>query len=138
VSERPFLELAATPDAARLEAVLGPVIVFYRDLTGLCHAFRQTWSHTKSSGWMLKVADSKKALCYVIPLSDSFRVSMAIRESERATFLDSESMADYRDVLMSARRFAEGYSIAFDVTDATSHDRCCGFIRQIIEARGMS
>jgi len=135
VSERPFLEKAQKPGIAALEVALGPAFAFYRDLTDLCDGLRQEWVHTEGSGWMLKVADGKKALCYVLPLEDSFRVSMAIRESERAALLESEDMADYGALLTSARRFAEGYSVAFDVTGGSSYDQCRGFVCRIMEER---
>ena len=135
MGERPFLGKAQKPDTAVLEVALGPAFAFYSDLTDLCDGLKQEWVHTKGSGWMLKVADSKKALCYVIPLDDAFRVSMAIRESERAALLESEHMADYRALLTSARKFAEGYSVAFDVTADSSYDHCRGFVCRIIEER---
>ena len=135
MSERPFLGKAQKPDAAALEVALGPAFAFYRDLTDLCDGFKQEWLHSKGSGWMLKVADGKKALCYVIPLEDTFRVSMAIRESERAALLESEHMADYWALLTSARKFAEGYSVAFDVTADPSYEHCKGFVCRIMEER---
>ena len=135
MSERPFLEEAQKPDTAVLEVALGPALASYRDLIDLCGGLRQEWVHTKGSGWMLKVADGKKALCYVIPLEDSFRVSMAIRESERAALLESEPMADYRALLTSARKFAEGYSVVFDVTADSSYGHCRGFVCRIREER---
>jgi hypothetical protein len=133
MSERPFLGKAQKPDIAALE--LGPAFAFYRDLTHLCDGFKQEWVHTHGSGWMLKVTDGKKALCYVIPLEDSFRVSMAIRESERGALIESEHMADYAALLTSARKFAEGYSVVFDVTADSSYDHCRRFVCRIIEER---
>jgi len=135
MSERPFLGKAQKPDIAALAAALGPVFASHRDLTNLCDDFKHEWVHTKGSGWMLKVADGKKALCYVIPLADSFRVSMAIGESERTALLESEHMADYRALLTSARKFAEGYSVAFDVTTASSDGLCRGVVCRIMEER---
>lgn len=135
MTERPFLGKEHKPDTAALEAALGPAFVFYRDLTDLCDGCKREWVHTKGSGWMLKVADGKKALCYVIPLEDSFRVSMAIRESEHSALLESEDMADYGVLLASARKFAEGYSVVFDVITHSSYDHCRRFVCRIIEVR---
>jgi hypothetical protein len=44
-------------------------------------AFSQEWNFSKSSGWMLKVFDARKALFYFIPLKCGFKVSMDIRET---------------------------------------------------------
>jgi hypothetical protein len=135
VSERPFLGKAQKPDIAGLKVALGPAFAFHHDLTDLCHGFRQEWVHTKGSGWMLRVADSKKALLYVIPLEGAFRVSMAVRESERSVLLQSGRMSDYRALLDSARKFAEGYSVVFEVAEAASYDHCRRFVCRIIEER---
>jgi hypothetical protein len=135
MSARPFLGKESKPETATLEGALGPAFVSYRDFIHLCSGFRQEWLHTKGGGWMLKVADARKALCYVIPLEDAFRVSMAIRETERAALLESEHMADYRALLTSARKFAEGYAVAFDVTAASSYGYCRGFLCRIMEER---
>jgi hypothetical protein len=135
MTERPFLGRGQKPDPAALEVVLGPAFAFHSDLTALCEGFKQVWVHTKGGGWMLKIADANKALCYVIPLDDSFRVSMAIRESEHSALLESEDMADYGPLLASARKFVEGYSVIFDVTTRSSYDKCRRFVCRIIEAR---
>ena len=65
------------PTETALEAVLGPTFGCYSSLIGLTAAFADMWGYSRPSGWMLKVHDGKKALLYVIPLNDSFRVSMA-------------------------------------------------------------
>jgi hypothetical protein len=135
MSERPFLAKTQKPDAEALEAVLGAAFSLYRDLLDVCDGFKREWVHTKGSGWMLKVADGKKALCYVIPLDNSFRVSMAIRESERAALLESEDMGDYRDLLTSARKFAEGYSVAFDVSTDSYYAHCRRYVCRVIAER---
>jgi hypothetical protein len=135
MTDRPFLGREHKPDTAALKAALGAAFVFYRDLTDLCDGGKQEWVHTKGSGWMLKIADGKKALCYVIPLEGSFRVSMAIRESEHSALLASEDMTDYGVLLASARKFAEGYSVVFDVIAQSSYDHCRRFVCRIIESR---
>jgi hypothetical protein len=136
MTERPFLGRDQKPGAAALELTLGPAFVFYRDFTGLCGGFKQEWAHSKGSGWMLKVSDGKKALCFVIPLDDSFRVSMAIREAEHSALLESADMADSRDLLASARKFAEGYSVVFAVATDPAYEHCRRFVCRIIELRG--
>jgi hypothetical protein len=135
MGERPFLASARKPDAPALESALGPAFALYRDFTDLCDGFKQEWVCTKVTGWMLKITDGKKALCYVIPLEDSFRVSMAVRESERSALLGSEDMADYGVLLASARKFAEGYSIVFDIVTPSSYDHCRHFVSEVIATR---
>jgi hypothetical protein len=135
MTERPFAGRGHKPDTTTLELALGPAFVFYRDFMDLCDGFRQEWLHTKGSGWMLKATDGKKALCYVIPLENCFRVSLAIRGWEHSALLESEDMADYRVLLASARKSSEGYSVVFDVTTRSSYDHCRRFVCRIIEER---
>jgi hypothetical protein len=133
--ERPFLSRAQKPDIAGLRVALGPAFTFYSDLSDLCDGFKQEWVHTKGSGWLLKVADGGKALLYMIPLEGAFRVSMAIRESERAALLEPGQVAEYRDLLTSARRFAEGCAVVFEIAEASSYDHCRRFVCPIMEER---
>jgi hypothetical protein len=137
MTERPFIGLDQMPDDDTLERALNSAFAFYRDLIDLCSGFKREWVHTKGGGWMLKVADRKKALCYVIPLEDSFRVSMAIRESEHLALRTSDDMSEYEDLLDSARKFSEGYSIVFDVNTDSSYGHCKRFLERIIAARGL-
>ncbi len=60
---------------------------------------------------------------------------MAIRESERSALLGAGHMANYGSLLASARKFAEGFSVVFDVTTHSSYDHCSRFVSWIIAAR---
>ncbi len=63
-----FLEKANKPAEQTLPLALGDAYVFYTRAVELASAFSQAWTFSKSSGWMLKVYDRKKALFYLIPL----------------------------------------------------------------------
>ncbi len=69
--------------------------MFYDDLKLVTANSKRTWAHYKSGGWTEKVADSKKALFYIISLDGSFIVSMVIREKEHDQFMNSKDMGEY-------------------------------------------
>ena len=64
---------------------------------------------------MLKIHDGRKALVYLIPLNDAFRMSMAIREAERDELLADVDLAALHDKLASAKTYSEGFALQFDV-----------------------
>jgi len=59
---RPYADKSAKPEEASLKKVLAGSYASYKDLIHLSSDFRQQWNHSKLSGWMQKISDSKKAL----------------------------------------------------------------------------
>ncbi len=112
---RPFIDAATEPDEDALRVALGPAFSTYEDLLARTSGYVRDWSYSKSSGWMLKVHDRRKALLYVIPLRDCFRVSMAIRESERDALLAVDGLEALRPQLAAARKAPEGFACYSDV-----------------------
>ncbi len=82
MKERPFLDNSGKPTEQAIRAALGNAHTYYKKVIGLANSYSQEWTFTKSSGWMLKVYERKKALLYLIPLNDGFKISLAIRENE--------------------------------------------------------
>ena len=133
--DRPFEDSAQRPTMAALKSTVGRAFDRYESVLGLASAFSQEWNFSKGSGWMLKVHDGKKALFYLIPLTGSFKISMAIREPERAAFLDDPDLASLHDKLASARKFSEGFAVQLDVNDATDSAIVEPFVSKLIAAR---
>jgi hypothetical protein len=135
VETRPFHEKSTKPDAAKLKDSLGPSFRCYSELDKLSAAFKKEWNHSKMSGWMQKVSDSKKALYYIIPLENSFRVSLTIRENEREDFLEDITLSAVHALLNSARRFVEGYALQFTVVDRDSFLPLKALIQKLMATR---
>jgi len=135
VSERPFKEKSKKPTDEKVNEALGVVSEYFQDLRELTKDFQHTWNHSKSSGWMEKVEDKKKALYYLIPLNDSFILSMAIRENEKEYFESEETMAKYKEIVSCARKYSEGYNVKFEVKNAKQYDFSKEFIKKIIAQR---
>lgn len=135
MEQRPFTDKSVQPDELLLKKALGKAYKFHTELDNLTAPFKKDWNHSKSSGWMQKVHDSKKALYYFIPLNDAFMISLAVREQERDEFLSMKSMAVLHDELKAAKKYSEGYALKFHVGDAASFSACLLLIRSLVEKR---
>jgi hypothetical protein len=116
MDERPFVDPGRQPTDDAVSAVLGAARPSWTRLLGLAGPFATEWSHSARGGWMLKVADRKKALLYLVPLRDAFRVSLTVREAEREAFLADADLAPVHDRIREATRYTEGYALYFEVS----------------------
>ncbi len=135
MDQRPFTDKSVQPDEQLLKNALGKAYKFYTELGSLTASFKKDWNYSKSSGWMQKVHDGKKALYYFIPLKDSFMLSLAVREQEKDDFLSMKSMAVLHEDLKNAKKYSEGYALKFHVADAASFYTCLLLIRSLVEKR---
>jgi hypothetical protein len=129
------MDATAQPTEPTLESVLGGAFGRYESLLGLAPAFAREWNFSKTSGWMLKVHDGKKALFYLIPLDCGFKVSLAIRESEREALMADPDLAAMNGALASAKKFSEGFGVQFDVDDHADFAVVEAFMTKLIAAR---
>jgi hypothetical protein len=60
---------------------------------------------------MLKVHANKKALFYLIPMKNKFKISMAIRENERDLFMGDPDLQAFHQQISGAKKFSEGYAL---------------------------
>jgi hypothetical protein len=119
MNERPFADAARKPTDEAVRAALGAARPHWASLLGLVDGFATEWSFGGRGGWMLKVFDRRKALLYLIPLCDAFRVSLTIRQAEREAFLADDDLAPMHDRIGEAKRYPEGYALYFEVADGT-------------------
>ncbi len=104
------------PDKRRLQTVLRDAFSSYEELLDLTQDFAQKWKfYGEMIGWQLKVERDGKALLYVTPLENSFRVGLAVRDEERDALLGSQMPSPKKDELRSAVKYAEGYPLRFEI-----------------------
>lgn len=135
MDKRPFPDKSEKPGEDKIREVLGKSFLFYDGLNKMTIHFKKEWNFSKSSGWMQKVSDGKKALYYFIPLVNSFKLSMAIREQEKSDFLAENEYAELYDQLNRARKYPEGYALQFLINDEESFKPLQLFIKGLIEKR---
>ncbi len=136
MTERPFLDKALPPTEPALQAALGRMYPHYQEVLGLASAYSQAWAYAKSSGWMLKLFDRQKALLYLIPLNAGFKISLTLREQERAACLADDALSSLRDKLSAAKKYTEGFAVQFDVAGPKDFHRLEVFLRKLVALRG--
>lgn len=113
MEERVFMDKQTKPTEQTLRDAFGNIYEQYKRLEELTSAYKKEWTFTKSSGWMLKVFDAKKALFYIIPFKNEIKISMTVRESEKDKLLYEECLSIYHERLQSAKKYIEGYALQF-------------------------
>lgn len=135
MQERPFMDKDAKPTDEKLKQTMGDSYSNYAELMEITDSFLKDWNFSKSSGWMLKVHDKKKALFYLIPLEGEFKISMAIREHERNIFLEDNELKLIHDMIKSSKKYREGYALRFDIKNDDNFKILSLLIKKLINLR---
>lgn len=135
MEERPFLDKKSKPTEQMLQSAFGETYTYYKNLMDSTDSFSKDWNFSKSSGWMLKVHDKKKALFYLIPLKNEFKISMAIRENERKAFLEDKGLETLHSMIKSTKKYREGYALRFNVANEEEFEILELFIKKLIAFR---
>lgn len=130
-----YFNKSIKPTDGDLEKILNETFQFYNELNELTRNFIKEWIFSKRSGWMLKVHDKKKALYYLIPLESSFRLSLAIRETEKKTLIQNKELIEIKEQIIAAKKYSEGFALQFTITDSTSFIPIRKFIELLIKMR---
>jgi hypothetical protein len=135
MNERPFHDQTNKPNEESIRAILGSTFIYYNKVVGLASSYLQAWTFSKSSGWILKISDRKKALLYLIPLHNSFKISLTIREKEREAFLHDDELRIIHEKISSSKKYPEGYAMQFDIGNRNDFEPVDLLIRKIIIMR---
>jgi hypothetical protein len=135
MEERQFCNKSSKPTNDNIKKVLASVFSYYNQFMENTKTFSKEWNYSKSSGWIQKVFDNKKALLYLIPLNNQFIISMTVRENEREILLNDKEIDFHKEQLKQAKKYSEGYAMRFSVTDKESFSRTLIFINKIIALR---
>lgn len=115
MEKRPFPEKTKKPEAPNLKKELGRVYIVYEKLLEQTSSFKSEWNFYKSSGWILRIYDSKKALLYIVPQKNEIMISMTIRENERKAFLKDTELTFAHEDLKNSIKYPEGYAMRFNI-----------------------
>ena len=132
---RPFKEKSPKPEPGLLKKALGNCFPLYEALLEMTGTYSAEWNHSKTSGWMLKIADQKKALCYVIPLEKAFRANLTVRETEKEILLKEKSLSGLHEQLRGAKKYTEGFLVQFLICDRPSAEKLMHFLKKLLETR---
>ena len=135
MEERPFIENSIKPTDQTIQVALRSTYIYYKNVVDLASSFSQEWTFSNSGGWMLKVYDRKKALFYLIPLNDSFKISLTLRENERQAFLLDDELKMLHDKISSSKKYVEGFALQFEIANKNEFQSLELFIRKLIALR---
>lgn len=135
MAERPFGDKNNKPTTESLKTILQDAFKYYLDISKVTKSFLHEWNYSKSSGWIEKVHKNKKALYYLIPLENSFKISMAIREKELSSITHDETMKYYHQLLRDAKKYSEGFNVQFEINNNEDYENAFRFIESIITQR---
>ncbi|MCH1939433.1 DUF3788 family protein [Holdemania massiliensis] len=130
-----FMDKNYKPNNTILAEVLCQVFNDYNNLLLLVKDYQMKWSFTKSGGWTLKVYDAKKALFYLIPHSNSYTISLTIRENERNELLGDSNISFLKKEIENAKKYSEGYHIQLFVHDEDSSKKSLVFLTDLMSFR---
>jgi hypothetical protein len=80
---RAFTDPGQEPTLEAAEAIMADLGTRFRGLLRRTSGLSSVWTFSKGSGWLLKIQDRRKALCYVIPHDRGFVIRGTVRETER-------------------------------------------------------
>ncbi len=139
MEEKLFLEKSILPSDDQIRIGLGKIYQLFEKLKVLLSGFSFTWTFTKSSGWMLKYHDNKKALLYLIPMRNEFKVSLTLRENEKSTTLRERLLEDgMLTKIESAKKYVEGYAIQLMISKNIEYVELTKLINGLQEIRRKS
>ena len=130
-----FTDKNVIPKDDILKDILGKVFCYYEELLSTTKVYCKQWSYTKSAGWILKIHDKKKALCYFTPMENEYKIGLTVRENERLELLDNAKGSFLHNSLESAQRLSEGYPLYFIVMDGESARQCIDTLEEIMALR---
>ncbi|MHC4778061.1 MAG: DUF3788 family protein [Planctomycetota bacterium] len=123
------------PTETGLNRTLGKIFDCYQDLLGLCEDFQREWKFYKSSGWILKVFDRKKALFWLVVFEGGMRVNFALREKEREALSAVKMGATWRDDLQAAKKYPEGYAFRIEVRTKGAYRDAKRIVKEVMRHR---
>jgi len=135
--DKVLVDKSTQPTDALLQSVLGTPFAYFQEILGLTAAYTQEWTYpSKSSGWVMKISRKCKALCWLFPYQQMFRVSFALREHEKDALLDNKQIpASYKELLRGSKKYREGYALRIDVESQQTCNEVQVFIQQLMALR---
>jgi lysylphosphatidylglycerol synthetase-like protein (DUF2156 family) len=114
---------AVVPDDEQLETAIGKSFKLWNDIRG--HIFErydkvvEKWTHSgKNYGWSWRAKQGKRALVYLIPQKGFFLAAFCFGDKAVVAVEESNVPEAIKEGLRTARKYAEGRGIRFEVRKA--------------------
>lgn len=135
MAKRVFMDKQTKPTEDAVKKALGEVYSLYMGINNIASPYSKSWTYSKNSGWLQKTYNEKQSLFYITPLENEFKISMTVKENEKSIFLQDAELENMDSLFLSAKKFAEGYSIQFSVKNADEYEVMKPFVQKLIKIR---
>lgn len=124
------------PKDCAVEEALGLLYPHYLVLHSLCHDFMHEWRFPgKKYGWVLKFERKRKALFWLTPLKNAFKIGFIVRPSEQEPLLERIQPGIVRSALEHPIVYPEGLGFSLTVAESQLCEEVIKFVREIIAIR---
>jgi hypothetical protein len=117
-----FTDKSKKPSDNELKKALGKTSILWNEIKD--YAFKSypdasdEWSYPgKSFGWNYRIRDKKRVLAYFMPCDGFFKISLVFGDKAAKEVLASSISKEIKDLISSAKVYAEGRGFRIDVTD---------------------
>ena len=132
-----FTDKLCPPEDCAVEEVLGRLYPHYLVLRSLCHDFMQEWRFPgKKYGWVLKVERKRKAVFWLTPLQNAYRIGFIVRLGEQEPLLEQIQPGVVRSALEHPTVYPEGLGFSLTVAESQVGEEVAKLVREIIAIRG--
>ncbi len=116
-----FMEKAVIPDEASLKSGIGKSYELWKLLFDFTFQkypkARAEWNFPgKKYGWSFRIKDKKRAIIYLLPRDEYFKVAFVFGQKATNAILASNMNEEIKMKLTTAKVYAEGRGINIDVT----------------------
>jgi hypothetical protein len=117
-----FMDKARVPSEKDLKLALGATFETWRQIAEFVFAnvpaVTGEWNFSGAKyGWSYRIKDKKRAVVYLLPRREFFKVAMVFGPAATEKVLKSEISEAIRKELEAAKPYAEGRGIRIDVKD---------------------
>jgi hypothetical protein len=131
-----FPDKAKKPTVTDLKNALGITVDMWMNLRDFIvkkypAAFEEWNCAGAKYGWSFRIKDKKRAIIYLLPRDNYFKVAFVFGEKATQQILGSKISEEIKSELMNAKKYAEGRGIRLDVKDKSN----LSDIKELIEIK---
>jgi len=117
-----FTDKKNTPNNNDLIVTLGNTCSIWDKIVEYVHNkypdAKDEWNYSGDKyGWSFRIKDKKRAIIYLLPRDNFFKVALVFGQKATDKIMNSEISNDLKEELNAAKVYAEGRGIRIDVKD---------------------
>ncbi|MEX1241634.1 MAG: DUF3788 domain-containing protein [Cyclobacteriaceae bacterium] len=120
-----FTDKSAEPTEKDLDKALGKTASLWKQITTYVHTQYpnavEQWNFPGNKyGWNFRIKDRKRAIVYLLPRNNFFKVAFVFGQKATDIILNSEVTDHIKNELKTTRVYAEGRGIRIEVKNKTN------------------